>query len=169
MNNPQRRRREARRHSRLWRLILVVVAAGCGRESEYGEVEGRVLSGGRPLSNIQVRFLPDPEAGSDGPEAAAITDATGRFRLRTERICRDGAVIGIHRVCLRPMTVPWKARLLGGTISVQRPDHEVGTTGLRGLSRFADPATTPFCRVQVWRGPQAYDFDVQRGTVNSTR
>src|SRR5262245_40304600 len=106
--------------------MLVVVTAGCSRGSDYGEVEGRVLFGGLPLSNIQVRFLPDPEAGSVGPEASALTGASGRFRLRTERSRRDGAVVGTHRVCLRPMSVPWKGALAGGTFPAQRPGHEAG-------------------------------------------
>jgi hypothetical protein len=145
--------------------MLVVVTAGCGRGAEYGEVEGRVLSGGLPLSNIQVRFLPDPETGSDGPEASALTDASGRFRLRTERIRRYGVVVGTHRVCLRPMTVPWKCTLPGGAIPVQRPGYEVGARGLRSLPRCADPATTPFRRVRVRPGHQTYDFDLQKESV----
>ena len=163
MSNPLQQRRQPRRHSQWSCLMLAVAVAGCSRGSEYSEVGGRVLFGGLPLSNIQVRFLPDPEAGSDGPEASALTDASGRFRLRTERGRRDGAVVGIHRVCLRPMTVPWKGTLPGGPI--RRPGHEAGGSGLRGLPRYADPATTPFRGVRVQPGPQTYDFDLQKGIV----
>jgi len=149
--------------------MLAVAMAGCDGVSDYGEVEGRVLSGGQPLSNIQVRFLPDPEAGSDGPEASALTDASGRFRLRTERSRRDGAVVGTHRVCMRSMTVSWKSTPPSGTLEVQRPGHETGAKGVRGVPCYSDPATTPLRGVRVQPGPQSYNFDVQNGTVMSTR
>ena len=137
-----------------WAAALM---AGCSRGPEYGAVEGTVRFGRTPLAAVEVRFLPDPEAGSDGPEASAYTDAQGGFRLRTARTGRAGAAVGTYRVCLadparRPVGPPKAA----ATAHVKAP---------RVPPRYGDPATTPLRGVAVRPGRQSYDLDVQRGTV----
>src|SRR5262245_54429173 len=88
-------------------LTLAAAAGGCQREPRWNlaPVEGAVTRAGRPLANIQVVFLADVEAGTQGPRASGITDQAGRYRLRTVN-GDEGAVMGHHRVRL----VDWLAK-----------------------------------------------------------
>src|SRR5262249_23588724 len=78
---------------------LMIFTAGCGQQP-YGEVTGVVTRAGRPLPDVEVRFLPDPEKGTTGRHSAARTDAQGRYRLAASDAGRDGAPVGFHRVCV---------------------------------------------------------------------
>jgi hypothetical protein len=60
--------------------VLAVLASGCGRaEFMFFPVEGTVTKGGRPLHNVEVVFLADPDSGTVGPRASGITDETGHY------------------------------------------------------------------------------------------
>src|SRR5262245_21914308 len=86
-------------------LALVAAAEGCQRRSTWNlaPVEGTVTKDGRPLANIQVVFMPDHDAGTQGPKASGTTDAAGHYRLRTDN-GDEGTVVGKHRVMvLDPM------------------------------------------------------------------
>ena len=79
-------------------FLAAVAAGGCGRaEFAFYPVAGTVTRGGRPLPNVEVVFLADPDAGTAGPRATGGTDAAGRYHLRTDQ-GDDGAVAGTHRV-----------------------------------------------------------------------
>jgi prepilin-type N-terminal cleavage/methylation domain-containing protein len=62
-------------------------------------VEGTVIKDGRPLRGIEVVFLADPDAGTQGPRAVSRTDEAGHYRLRTDN-SDEGVVVGKHRVLL---------------------------------------------------------------------
>src|SRR5262245_1189813 len=90
---------------------FAVTAAGCGRaEFTFYPVEGTVTKGGRPLHNVEVVFLADPDAGTVGPRASGITDETGHYRLRSER-GDDGAVAGKHLILIRDLKAAEKQLL----------------------------------------------------------
>jgi hypothetical protein len=76
---------------------LVATASGCGPKFTFVPVEGTVTKNGRPLANVEVVFLADPNTDTLGPRATGRTDATGHYRMRTDR-GDDGAVPGTHRV-----------------------------------------------------------------------
>lgn len=80
-------------------LVLATAFGGCqsGPTWTLVPVEGTVTKGGRPLANVQVIFLADPDAGTVGPRASGTTDAAGHYRLRTDN-GDEGAVAGQHRV-----------------------------------------------------------------------
>jgi hypothetical protein len=61
-------------------------------------VEGTVTLDGAPLPDVEVVFVPDPARGNTGNNASAVTDAQGRYRLRSPKEGRDGAAVGAHRV-----------------------------------------------------------------------
>ena len=89
---------------------LAVTAAGCGRaEFTFYPVEGTVTKGGRPLHNVKVVFLADPDVGTVGPRASGRTDESGHYRLRTDK-GNEGAVAGRHRVLVLDNEVAEKAR-----------------------------------------------------------
>lgn len=73
---------------------------GCSGGPAINEVEGVVTSGGQPLEKVQVNFYP----GTDGPHSSALTDASGKFVLKTTDN-RSGAVIGTHKVTLTDVSM----------------------------------------------------------------
>jgi hypothetical protein len=79
---------------------LAVTASGCGRTAfTFYPVEGTVTKDGRPLRDIEVVFLADPDTGTVGPRASGRTDEAGHYRLRTDR-GEDGVVAGKHVVLI---------------------------------------------------------------------
>lgn len=89
---------------RLVAAAAVVAAAwlaqGCRRPTaRLVPVEGVVTIAGSPAADISVQFLPDAAEGALCPTSVAVTDAEGRFRLRTYE-GGEGAVAGGHTVLL---------------------------------------------------------------------
>ena len=78
------------------RVLLVAVCllvAGCGSVDPLVPVHGLVLVDSLPLSGAAVAFQPV----DGGPSSVAMTDASGRFSLRTQD-GRPGALAGMHRI-----------------------------------------------------------------------
>ena len=68
--------------------------AGCGDSHPATiDVTGQVLHNGQPVEGANVVFTPD------GPLATGMTDAQGKFTLRTFSE-GDGAIAGTHRVTI---------------------------------------------------------------------
>jgi hypothetical protein len=143
--------------------------AGCGRGPERVEVEGVVTLDGKPLPNVEVVFLPDPERGSTGPRAAALTDAEGRYHLRSDK-GEDGAAVGKYRVLIvdnaaRSMSPGKPAALAGGADdaapaaggSIRKP----GKKGGRVPVRYGSVTATPFTGIEVTSGKQRHDFKIR--------
>src|SRR5690349_20643726 len=82
-------------------LLFLTSAGGCQRGPKWNlaRVEGTVTKGDSPLRGIQVVFLADVDAGTQGPRASGFTDEAGHYRLRTD-IGEEGVVAGKHRVML---------------------------------------------------------------------
>src|SRR5260370_38634406 len=74
---------------------LVATASVCGPKFTFVPVEGTVTKNGRPLANVEVVFLADPDTDTLGPRATGRTDKAGRYRMRTGR-GDDGAGPGTH-------------------------------------------------------------------------
>jgi hypothetical protein len=83
-------------------VILALALAGCGGVSFHSApVSGKVTLDGNPMADVQVLFQPaGSESGNPGPGSQGITDARGRFTLRTVDGSRKGAVPGKHKVIL---------------------------------------------------------------------
>ena len=81
---------------RLFMILLVATAAGCGpSRPALLPAEGVVTLDGKPLAEASVIF--QPTAG--GRPAAGVTDADGRFKVGTFSP-RDGAMPGTHIVTI---------------------------------------------------------------------
>jgi hypothetical protein len=94
----------ARRFVPLLALACTTLLTGCGG-SNYTvvPVSGRVTLKGRPLAEVHVSFQPQRKSPNDpepGPGSYAMTDADGRYRLKTVDPEMDGAVVGTHVVRL---------------------------------------------------------------------
>jgi hypothetical protein len=148
--------------------VLAVTAGGCGRtEFTFHPVEGTVTKGGRPLGNIEVVFLADPDAGTVGPRAAGRTDAAGHYRLRTDN-GDDGAVAGKHLVLILDVEIrtgrmgrspqPKDAARLPPELAKHLKEPPKTTADEpRVPPRYASITETPL-RAEVGREPLVFDI-----------
>lgn len=123
--------------------------AGCGqKELPFAEVEGVLSFRDKPLGNVQVRFIPEPEKENlHAPESEAITDAQGRYRLRCPGKNREGAVVGRHRVTLYDL-------------NMRHSDGERPAVASRIPMRYAELARSGLI-VEVKPGPQTVPLQVK--------
>lgn len=139
---------------RLVRIGLAAVAfpvLGCAREPEYGFVEGVVTRDGRPLEEVQVRFVPSPDHEFPGGYTAqGLTDANGRYRLYTGLASKQGAIVGRHRVCV-----------------IDANDFEA--TGKRIPPAYYRTSQTPLGSVEVRPGDQIYDIAIDGSAVEPAK
>jgi len=122
-----------------------LVLAGCSRR-EMGPVSGRVTHRGQPVAAAVVQFLP-----SNGPMAAATTDAAGRFQLRTFGT-GDGALTGTHTV----VVVPWFDEM--GTAENQPLEELVLPERPDIPALYRQPHTSPLTAAVTSRGPTEFEF-----------
>jgi hypothetical protein len=145
-------------------LIAVGAAAagGCsGRE--FAEVEGQVTLDGKPLTDVEIVFMPDSTKGNKGNSASAYPDADGRYRLQTPRDNRAGTVLGPHRVVVIDLSAI--APLGGGAPpapgGANAPATRSGAKSRRFPQKYGDVADTPFKDVEIKSGKQTLDFDLK--------
>jgi hypothetical protein len=96
---------------KILRSILLVLAggiAGCSGGPAVVKVTGIVTYQGNPLAGAKVSFVPTEEHDGRRPPAVAVTDAEGRFALKTnfDSVTRDGAVPGEHVVTISKFVPP---------------------------------------------------------------
>lgn len=112
----------------------LLTLAGCSGGPEMVEVEGTVKKDGQPLDKIQVEFWPE----GDGPRSIAVTDAAGKFVLKSDDGRRDGAVVGSHRVVLRDVGI-WGGKVGRETEGVDLSKGKKPRVG----PQYGDAAKTP--------------------------
>jgi hypothetical protein len=154
--------------------VLTVLSSGCGRgELAFFPVEGTITKGGHPLSNIEVVFLADPDAGTVGPRASGRTDEFGHYRLRTDQ-GNDGAVAGGHLVLILDNEIAEKQadflfrrqlpeeRRRPSMDNAKRLQEELKSASAvsRVPPKYGHINETSL-RVEVRPGPQVIDFDVK--------
>jgi hypothetical protein len=88
--------------------LCAAILSGCGH-SDYHvvPVSGKITYAGKPLANLHVSFQPRGDAAGrskPGPGSFGVTDAEGRYTLRTVDPEEDGAVVGTHVVRLARQT-----------------------------------------------------------------
>jgi hypothetical protein len=158
-------------------LPIVLVGTGCQREIPYGEVEGVVTLNGKPLTDVEVVFLPDPDKGTQGRRSVSLTDKEGRYRI-TSDTGRAGAPVGFHRVCIIDMlSPPWApvAVMPGEGSKGGAPAGMKEPPGMKAVaaggdnqkrSRFpsvyGNANSTPLRDVEVKDGTQTINFELKR-------
>jgi hypothetical protein len=145
---------------------VAVTVSGCGPKFTFIPVEGTVTKGGRPLRDIEVVFLADPDEGTLGPRATGRTDEAGHYRLRTDS-GDDGAVAGKHRVVILDLEASKKqvVRSFRGRPSpemAKRLQEQQKTTAeaLRVPPHYASISDTPL-RAEVRPEAQVIDLEVK--------
>jgi hypothetical protein len=87
-----------------WVLVLLTLTTGCAKTPPpIVEVHGVVRLDGVPLSNVEVRFFPGDEFGSEYV-AKGITDEAGRFTLMCKGL--EGACTGENHVIVADREIP---------------------------------------------------------------
>jgi hypothetical protein len=86
-------------------LLVLLATAGCGGEKmpELVEVNGVVTLKytGKPLDQIQVTFMPDPEKVNFGRSSTGVTNQNGEYSLKYgDKTDMNGAAVGWNRVVL---------------------------------------------------------------------
>ena len=112
-------------------------------------VQGVVRVKGKPKSGLIIRFIPDPQKGTDLPiNAVGNTDASGHYELHFVDRGKEGvgAPVGWHRVVIEDTA-------FGHVPQGQTPPPRVIPTS------YASPATTPISQ-EVKPGPQTIDLEV---------
>ena len=82
-------------------VLFAIVVAGCsGGEFPLAPVSGTVTYDGEPLEGAEVVFAPMESSDTIevGPASVGITDAEGKYTLKTVRGKQPGAVVTKHRV-----------------------------------------------------------------------
>lgn len=79
----------------------LLVVAGCGDSLDMAEVEGTVTLKGQPLEKIHVEFIPT----TIGKRSIGMTDAAGKFTLKTDDGLLEGASVGNHKVVLKDLSI----------------------------------------------------------------
>lgn len=130
-------------------LVASACVAGCGQGIPFAEVEGVITCGGRPLPNVEVVFLPDPEQGTSGPRSGGYTDDAGRYRLTAPG--STGAVTGTHRVTVRDLTAVRGPVTTKGAATVPKA---------RFAEAYQSPSATPLRTVEVHSGKNTLNFDL---------
>lgn len=86
----------------VWAALGIAICGGCSHSSQpLVEVGGRITEAGKAVSGASVSYQPissSKENVSPGPASFGITDADGRYQLRTFKEDLPGAVPGQHHV-----------------------------------------------------------------------
>ena len=78
--------------------LLAAGAVGCGGDPfATAPVNGKVTLNGQPLADARITFQPTGSEKDVGPGSAAMTDAEGKYNLKTVD-GRRGATVGPHLV-----------------------------------------------------------------------
>jgi hypothetical protein len=147
----------------LVRSVFAVVMAGCGGK-EFVPVEGRVTLNGKPLPEVEVKFLPDN--GKEGNTASAVTDADGRYKLESSRDKRSSTITGPHRVILidlpaHPMYGMGAPANLTAPGKVPKESQGPKRPQPRRYPKiYEEPLKTPLRDVNVDREHRTFEFDL---------
>lgn len=129
--------------------LFLAVLGGCGSSSSpLVAVEGRVIEGASPVAGASVSYQPIAKSSGDiapGPSSFGITDAEGRYQLRTLKEDNVGAIAGQHHVY----------------ISLDPPVDQIESTAKPRVSKipkkFSDGSTVVDVPAD---GEATFDFDI---------
>ena len=157
-------------------LLLASLGTGCQKEQPYGLAEGTVTLDGKPLADVEVVFMPDPEKGTNGHLSVAFVDKEGHYQIANDA-GRPGAPVGFHRVCIKDMLEREKAG--PGSVIILPEDTSKGPAGTKAPdetnaraagpnkpksrfpSAYGSAIDTPFRDIEVQEGTQVINLDLK--------
>ncbi|QDU89590.1 hypothetical protein Pla175_29820 [Pirellulimonas nuda] len=113
-------------------LASLLLAAGCSRGLNVGQVSGQLLVDGAPAPEVMVQFV--PAQGVEGPASSGLTDSEGRFQLEYRergKGAHPGAMVGSHIVTLSDQRLAASADGRGVKVRFGPDYTTVGTSPLR--------------------------------------
>jgi len=132
-------------------VLILVLVVGCGSNPELGRVSGTVRSGGRPLANVLVTFIPAADGADAALRSMSTTDDQGRYQLKTERQV-PGALVGRQKVIVEDLAIYQAPRAADGTVLTLPP--------VRFAAAYTDPLRSPLAH-EVMPGEQTIDLDLE--------
>jgi hypothetical protein len=155
-NNPKSQR--GRLSDALIALSLALLCAGCGKSApSILEVEGCVFLDGRPLNNVEVRFIPTLAQGSEYM-AKGITDKEGKFTLTCKG--QAGACAGDNHVLIMEAEIP--AHLKSEKAQMALANYLQSLGGRPLPERYTDLVNNPLV-VNVNSDQKEYNLELTRG------
>lgn len=140
-------------------LMLALVLAGCGGQ-QRATVEGVVTLDGKPLADVVVQFIPEPEQGRGATPASAYTDEAGRYRI--EASGSGGVCVGPNRVCVSDARLMMPAGGADPSDGTPGAAPKIAPRRSRVPEVYSDAARTPHRAVAVRAGVQTVDLDLKR-------
>jgi hypothetical protein len=143
-------------------VVLICAAAvalvGCGKgeKLQLGQVKGKVLLDGQPLTQGTVSFTPDQSKGTKGPMATGPLNDKGEFTL-TAAGGGTGAVVGHHKVTVAPPFDPGMGS--SGDGSAKAPPKDAAK-GPQIPQKYVGYATTDLT-VEVKAGAQDVTLELK--------
>ena len=133
--------------------MAFAVIVGCDSGPKINKVVGKVTRDGKPLSEIRLRFMPDPEKQSTedqsqgrGRMSSAITNELGEFDLTySTDPSVHGAELGWHKVVLEDLSLENNR---DGSIPESRTNLD-----------WINPAKTPVA-FEVVEGENAFNLEL---------
>ncbi|MCA9210071.1 MAG: hypothetical protein KDA55_17055 [Planctomycetales bacterium] len=98
-------------------MLVSTFLAGCGASGPpRGQVHGKVVANGQPVTEGVVTFAPiaTPGQAELGKAGMGEVQSDGTFTMGTEK-SGDGVAIGRHRVMYSPPVIEWNAPEWDGT------------------------------------------------------
>jgi hypothetical protein len=96
---------ERLRELRMFAILVLLMLAGC-QQSDLVPVSGTITLDGKPLAGVAVTFQPQrteaskPVASTLG--STGVTDADGKYKLRSMASGSAGVAVGEHKVYIGP-------------------------------------------------------------------
>jgi hypothetical protein len=137
-------------------IMAVIFFGGCGKAPPppIVEAEGIVRLDGRPLNNVEVRFIPSIDYGSEYV-ARGVTDKAGRFTLTCKG--QPGACACENRVVIVEAALP--GRLKGENAQAELARYLQSLGGRPLPQKYANLADNPLV-VNVTAEQQEYPIEL---------
>ena len=127
-------------------LLCAAILVGCDQAPELGHVTGTVTMDGKPLGEVRVLFVPEPDDEGEGIYSDCYTGEDGKYDLiySSDSEVR-GATVGPHTVAVEDA----QAEESRGSMAIRVPD------------RFSSAVRSPL-KFDVKTGENTYDIEIPR-------
>jgi len=119
-------------------------------------VEGVVTLDGKPLADVEVQFIPEPDQGRGAVPASAYTNEAGRYRI--EAGGSGGVCVGTNRICVNDARLMMPGSGADPNDGTQQAAPKTGPRRSRVPDIYSDATRTPHRAVAIRAGVQTVDL-----------